>query len=331
VKIGIAGLGFMGATHVAAIQKIPGLELAAVCTTNERALSGDLTEVGGNLDLAPAKYDFSALHKCREWRDLVADAELDAVDICLPTDLHTEVAIAALERGKHVLCEKPMALNRADCDRMIAAAKSAGRVLMIGQVLRFWPEYEVLRDAVREKRYGAVRQVEFRRSAGLPDWSRWLPQEARSGGAVVDLLVHDIDQAVALFGMPKTVSAKSLGAEDTIDAALDYGEGGPPVRIKGGWLPVGTPFSMGFRLEAERGTLELGGDGLFLEDEAGRRAMEAPKGDGYRNELAYFAECCSRGLRPERCPPEESAAGIALALLLKDSRAKEGQTIQCSD
>src|SRR4051794_29013209 len=95
VKIGIIGLGFMGATHISVIKDIEGLKLAAVCTTNERALQGDLTQVGGNLDLPPAKYDFSAVRKYREWEQLVADREIDAVDICLPTDLHTRVAIAA--------------------------------------------------------------------------------------------------------------------------------------------------------------------------------------------------------------------------------------------
>src|SRR5579872_1499481 len=115
----------MGATHIAAIGQTPGIELAGICTTNERALTGDLTEVGGNLDLPPAKYDFSSLHKYRNWRELVADAELDAIDICLPTNLHAEVAIAALERGKHVLCEKPMALDTADCARMLDAAEKA--------------------------------------------------------------------------------------------------------------------------------------------------------------------------------------------------------------
>jgi predicted dehydrogenase len=329
VKIGIAGLGFMGATHIGAIQKIPGLELGAVCTTNERALGGDLTDVGGNLDIPGAKYDFSAVHKCRQWPELVADSDVDAIDICLPTDLHAEVTIRALEAGKHVLCEKPMALNSEDCSRMIEAARSAGRVLMIGQVLRFWPEYVSLREAVENEKYGPARSVEFRRSAGLPDWSRWLPREERSGGAVVDLLVHDIDQAIALFGMPETVSARSMGSVDTIDARLQYANG-VEVRIKGGWLDPGEKFSMGFDMAAERGTLRLDSGGLTLTDATGTQPVKTEEGDGYQRELAYFAECCRRNLKPDRCPPEQSAQGIALALVLKESRKREGHTLRCS-
>jgi predicted dehydrogenase len=330
VKIGIAGLGFMGATHIGAIKKIPGLELAAVCTTNERALTGDLTEVGGNLDIPPERYDFSALHKSRDWHQLIADSEVDAIDICLPTDLHAEVAIGALEGGKHVLCEKPMALTDGECQRMIEAARRAGRVLMIGQVLRFWPEYVTLREAIENHTYGTVRSVEFRRSAGLPDWSRWLPREERSGGAIVDLLVHDIDQAIALFGMPETVTARSMGPVDTIDAVLDYGNH-VQVGIKGGWLPVGEKFSMGFTMRAEDGTLRLDTDGLKVVDETGTRSATVEEGDGYQRELAYFAECCQCGLQPDRCPPEQSAQGITLTRLLKESRKREGETLRCSD
>jgi predicted dehydrogenase len=320
----------MGATHIAALNNIPGLELGGVCTTNERALTGDLTEVGGNLDLPPARYDFSSVHKCKEWRELIADRELGAIDICLPTDLHAEVALAALAAGKHVICEKPMALNTAQCRQMIEAADQAGHVLMIGQVLRFWPEYVALREAVKQRQYGAVQAVLFRRSAGLPDWSRWLPREERSGGAVLDMLVHDIDQAISLFGLPETVSARGMGPVDTIDATLSYASG-VKVEIKGGWLPAGEPFSMGFHLKAEHGELQLDASGLFVQKDDGRHPIQPEAGSGYQRELAYFAECCRSGSKPQECPPEESAQGIALALLLKESRKREGQTLRCSD
>ena len=149
VKIGIAGLGFMGATHLNAYSKIPDVKIAAVYSNNERALSGDLTQIGGNLNRNYGVHDFFAVRKYREWRDLIEDPRVDAIDICLPTDLHASVAIAALEADKHVLCEKPMALSAEDCDRMIAAAEKRNRVLMIGQVLRFWPEYRYLEHFVK--------------------------------------------------------------------------------------------------------------------------------------------------------------------------------------
>lgn len=321
----------MGAMHLGAFAKIPDTELKAVCTSGGRALTGDLSEIGGNLQREQTQYDFTNVKQYTNWRELVVDADVDAVDVCLPTDLHAAVALAALAAGKHVLCEKPMALTTSDCDRMIAAAKDANRILMIGQVLRFWPEYLYLHDFVTSGRYGAVVSATFVRSCGIPDWSKWLTNEARSGGAVVDLLVHDIDQALMLFGMPDRVAAKKLGDVDGVMSTFIY-PNGPEVRVQGGWMLPGAPLKMTFQVRAERGELELAPDGLFLTDASGQRApVKAPGQDGYEAEVAYFAECCRDGKKPERCLPEDSARAVKVALLLKQSRAKEGEQLKCSD
>jgi predicted dehydrogenase len=326
----MVGLGFMGATHLGAFSKIPDVQIAAVCTNNAKALHGDLSDIGGNLKRESGVYDFSAVRKYTDWRDLVMDKELDAVDICLPTDLHPAVAIAAMAAGKHVLCEKPMALTMADCERMMTAAEEHKRVLMVAQVLRFWPEYRYLQDFGRRKEYGAIRSATFVRQCGLPDWSRWLPVEARSGGATMDLLIHDIDQALLLCGMPQRVAAKKLGDGDALTATLLY-PGGPEVRIQGGWFAPGMPFAMSFQVRAERAELELRPDGLMLSDATGQRTKVETEGDGYDAEIGYFADCCRTGAQPERCLPRESAQAVKVALLLKQSRAMGGEQITCSD
>jgi predicted dehydrogenase len=323
------GLGFMGATHFKAFSAMQGVSVAAVCATNPRALEGDLSQVGGNLGRAAGKYDFSAIRKYHEWPDIVNDAGLDAVDICLPTDMHLPVTLAALKAGKHVLCEKPMALSSAECDEMLAAARESGKILMIGQVLRFWPEYKYLRTFVQGGQYGSVRAATFVRRGGTPDWSKWLLDEKRSGGALLDLLVHDIDQALDIFGDPAKVAAKSLGEIDTVSATLLY-PGGPEVRIQGGWFPAGTPFAMGFHVTAERGELELAPSGLRLNDASGTaQSIELEGPDAYESEVRYFVECCQAGKAPERCPPEASAKAVKLALLMKESRTEGGKQIEC--
>lgn len=325
----MAGLGFMGATHLAAYLKIAGVQVAAVCAGNARALSGDLSGSGGNLGQRSGVHDFSNMHTCSDWRDLVEDAALDAIDICLPTDLHADVAMAALESGKHVLCEKPMALTATDCERMIAAAERSKRVLMIAQVLRFWPEYVALSDFVKSRQYGAVRSAMFVRRCGVPDWSRWLPDEKRSGGAVLDLLIHDIDQALMLLGMPERVAAKSMGGVDTLMATFLYVDR-TEVRVQGGWFAAGTPFSMSFQIRAERGEMELTPEGLMLSDMSGmRKRIETGNTDAYEAQLKYFVECCGTGERPQRCTPEESARAVEVALLLKESRARGGEQLKC--
>jgi predicted dehydrogenase len=319
----------MGAMHLGGFAKLPGVEVAAVCSENPKALAGDLSHIGGNLVVAARAYDFSAVKKYTRWQDLIADADLDAVDICLPTDLHAEVTIAALRAGKHVLVEKPMALTMADCDRMLAAADESRRIFMVGQVLRFWPEYRYLHAFGKEKQYGALRSATFVRQGGLPDWSKWLPVDARSGGAVVDLLIHDIDQALRLFGMPDRVTGKRLGEADSLAASLIY-PNGPEVRIQGGWFAPGSPFSMTFQVRAERAELEFSANGLTLSDDAGVRTKVEPEGgDAYAAEVAYFAGCCQRGEPPAECLPQESAQAVQVALLLKESRAKGGEQIKC--
>lgn len=330
VKIGIAGLGFMGSTHLDAYSKMEGVEVAAVCSGDARALTGDLRQAGGNLVRSHGMHDFSAVRKYEDWRDLTKDPQLDAIDICLPTDLHSAVAISALEAGKHVLCEKPMSLSADDCDRMIAASEKHNRILMVGQILRFWPEYRFLETFVKSGDHGRMRSATFVRRCGIPDWSRWLPDESRSGGAVIDLLTHDIDQALVLFGPPDRLAAKSMGGPDTLMATLIY-SGGPEVRIQGGWFAPETPLSMSFQVRADRAELEWTPSGLMLSDQAGkRRRIEPPAGDPYDLEILYFIGCCRTGQQPARCLPRESARAVKLALLLKESRAAGGQQLECS-
>jgi predicted dehydrogenase len=322
-------MGFMGVTHLSGYARIPGVSVAAISSGNPAVLAGDLSKIGGNIKREGGPLNISEARKYTDWRELAADPQLDAVDICLPTDMHAAVTVAALKAGKHVLCEKPMALSAAECTEMQEEAARQKRVLMIGQVLRFWPEYVYLQRFGKGKEYGTIRSVTFVRQCGLPDWSKWLPVEAQSGGAVIDLLIHDIDQALLLCGMPQKVSAKQLGEHDALMATLIY-PGGPEVRIQGGWFQAGAPLKMTFQARAERAELEFGADGLVLRDSVGQRTnIKAEGGDGYDAEVAYFVECCRAGKAPERCLPQESAQAVRLALLLKQSRAKNGEQIAC--
>jgi len=325
----------MGATHIQAMTSVPGAVLAAVAARNEKALSGDLSEAGGNLDRGAAVVDFSGVAKFQDWRAMITTSDVEAVDICLPTEFHCEATLLAFEHGKHVLVEKPMALTAAECSEMLAAAHRAGKTLMVAHVLRFWPEYLELRRSIDNGGLGAVRRAIFERLCGLPDWSKWLTDSARSGGAIVDLLIHDVDQAIALFGLPQEVECRSVEAVDTIEAVLLYSSG-LEVRIRGGWYPSGTPFSMGFEVEGTRGTMKLEGGRLEVKNSAearntatGWEPVTVPKGDGYESEIAYFVDCCREGRAPSRCLPEDSARAVQLSILLRQARLEEGRRLPC--
>ncbi len=317
----------MGAAHVAAISAYPAAKLVAVAGREEKTRNGDFSDVGGNQSLGKRVFDFSDVRKYSDWRGVIDDKDVEAVSICLPSNYHCEATLAALSAGKHVLCEKPMALTSSDCDRMLAAAADEKRILMVGHVLRFWPEYLALRKFVEK---GGVRYAMFNRRCALPAWSPWLHDDLHSGGAVLDLLIHDIDQILSLFGMPERVTAKRIGEHDALMASFLY-PGGPEVRLQGGWFESGVPFSMSFQVRSATGEMELTPDGLMLSDSTGVRSrVDVEQQDGYQTEVHYFLDCCRSNTQPLFCPPNESAKAVKVALALKQSRAFDGEQISCN-
>jgi len=336
MKIGVIGLGFMGRTHLQALRNIPQAQVVMVASDDPVALSGDLTGATGNLGTSGERFDFSGMRKYSDWQDAVRDPDVEAVDLCLPTYLHAPAAIAALEAGKHVLVEKPMALNGEEADRMLEAAARAGRILMTAHVLRFFPEYMPLVDLQRSGRMGPARAALFRRRCAAPTWGTWLKDPAKSGGGVFDLLIHDVDMAIHLFGLPEAVSATGYtNAELGLDLVTGtfYYNNGFTVVITGGWHHTGSyPFSMEYTVSFEEGTLEYSSQGRppTLYTRSGEEQhLPVPDKDGYQAEIEYFLECASQGKRPERCPPEESAAAVKLTRLMAEARAQQGERLPC--
>jgi len=335
MKFAVLGLGFMGSTHLRALRAIPGVEVAAVCSLDERALSGDLTAIQGNIGGPGERLDFSGVRKYREPEPAVDLPDIDAVDICLPTSFHGDIAVRALRAGKHVLVEKPMALDGPTADRMVDEAGKQGRVLMAAQVVRFLPAYAALRDELRRGGLGVVRSAVFRRRCAAPAWGGWLMDPAQSGGGIFDLLIHDADFCLHLFGKPEALLAtgfEDLGAGiDCAEAQLFYPHG--VVTVAGGWHhPKAYPFSAEYTVVADGGTVEhnaatpvpmvYGRDGRS-------RALPLSGVDGYAAEIEYFVECCRTGRTPELCPAWESAAAVKLMRLIMEARGRNGEKIEC--
>ncbi len=310
----------MGATHLEALRAAPGARLAGVVTRNAARDAPKLPAGVGCLTLEAA----------------LADASIDAVDICLPTHLHARVAIDALRAGKHVLVEKPMALDLASAEAMAAEAERQGRILMTAQVLRFWPAYVALRETLVANQFGPVRHARFERRAAVPAWGPWLKDPALSGGGAFDLLIHDVDMCLHLFGPPSGVAAvehvDAIAGSSLLDAQLYYP--GMVAHISGGWQHPGAfPFRMEYTVTFERATAEYSSMGrpatLYCAHET--RPLETGAGDAaaaaYAGEIAYFADCCRTGRAPRLCPPRESAAAVALTLLLLEASHENGEKI----
>ncbi len=338
MRIALLGLGFMGSTHLKALQNIPDAQIVAVASDDPVKLTGDLTTVHGNLGVDTAlKYDFSNYRKYADWAEVMNDPDVEAVDLCLPTHMHAPAALAALRAGKHVLIEKPMGLNGEETDAIMAEAEKSDRIVMTAQVLRFFPAYVALADVVKTGLLGSVRTALFRRRCAAPVWSTWLAEPKLSGGGVFDLLIHDVDQCLYLFGMPESISAAGyvdlkMGI-DVINAEFHYPDI-PSVSIMGGWHhPKAYPFSMEYTVVCDGGTVDYNSAGraptLF-----GANSVESLLGvrerDAYEAEIAYFVECCVQNKRPTLCPPEESAAAVKLARLMLDARERKGEHIKCN-
>lgn len=324
----------MGSTHLKALARIPGVQIAAVMDTIEARLSGDLSGIQGNLGGRGQAMDFSAMRKYRSIEEIVADPDLDAVDVCLPTCFHAGATMAALRAGKHVLCEKPMALDGCTADAMCAEAERQKRILMIAQVVRFIPAYAGLAQLVKTGRLGTVRWAFFRRRTSVPTWGPWEFDKSKSGGGIFDLLVHDVDMALMLFGAPQAIS--SVGHEDMphgidmITSNFHYG-GGPAVTITGGWHHVGEyPFSMEYTVIGDNGVVEFSSAGrpatVYWSD-GKKELLPAPEVDCYQAEIGYFVECCEAETAPAVCPPAESATSVKLAKLMVDARESEGMKV----
>src|SRR5262245_29443540 len=205
VRIGIVGIGFMGMIHYLAAGKVKGARVTALCSRDQKKLDGDWRGIRGNFGRPGQVMDLGKIKKYQQLDDLLADPDIDLVDVCNPTHLHPETALAALRAGKHVLVEKAIALEPREADAMLKAADKAGKLLMVAHVLPFFPEFAYAAEAVRSGAHGKLLGAHFTRVISRPDWSADIGDAAKTGGPAVDLHIHDTHFIGLLCGVPARV------------------------------------------------------------------------------------------------------------------------------
>lgn len=315
-RVILVGCGFMGRMHANVYRLLKNAEVVAVVDRIAAKAEAFGREFGvpGYGDLASA----------------LAAQDADAVDICVPTDLHKQLTLEAAAAGKHVFCEKPMALTVADADAMIEACRTAGVRLMIGHCIRFWPEYAYLKKVVDDRSLGKLLSINLTRFGEFPSWSQdnWLADEKRAGGGALDMHIHDTDFALYLLGSPHEMC--SFGSVDERGVGQIFTtmrKGTAIAHLEGGWnLPPKTPFKMAFRAIFERGTIFMDGGPLTV-IENGREPMHpeftkmsADGGGnisdlgGYYVELNEFIECLTENRDFRICTPESSRESLRVAL-----------------
>ncbi|MFP6603230.1 MAG: Gfo/Idh/MocA family oxidoreductase [Pirellulaceae bacterium] len=280
IRVGIAGVGFMGWMHYLAYRERDDIQVTALCTRNQAKLDGDWTSIQGNFGPPGEQVDTSAMSKYQEVEALLANPELDVIDVCLPPHLHKSVCLAALEAGKHVFCEKPLALNAEDCDALVAAAEGAGLQLLVGHVLPFMPEFEFLYKAVQQGTYGKLLGGRFERVISDPLWLKDFYDMEKVGGPLIDLHVHDAHLIRLLFGMPTRVTSQGRLRDDTVEycnTLFHFEDSSLVVSATSGVLnQQGRPFMHGFEVHFEEATVQFQFAGYLDEPETNQLKVLMP-------------------------------------------------------
>ena len=328
IRVGVIGIGFMGKTHISIYSKNPRSKVVAFCDFDPRKAAGDWSAGGGNLgDAAKLGVDPASLKAHRTPEDLIADPDVDLVDICLPTYVHAKYAVKALQAGKHLICEKPLTVNLDESDRIVAAAKKAKGYMMPAHCMRFWPEWVWLRDAVKKKTFGRLHSLVLRRYASTPTWTAksWILNAKLSGSALFDLHIHDTDFVRFVLGDPQAVFSVGNGGKATrngIDHVVTtylYNNKKQLVVAEGGWNADPTyGFTMRYTAVFDKATadFDIGREGkTLLLHRAGAKEAEVVKTEtqnGWELEIEYFLRCIEQKKAPKEITAAEARKSVAL-------------------
>jgi len=323
-KVAVVGFGFMGMTHALNILKNGNLKLVAIVDKNPEIIEKNLTAKSGNF--STGNIDPAALKNIRKYSDFdecIENEELDAVHLCVHTNLHYPLAKKALLHNKNVFLEKPFCLNLKEGEELLKLAEEKQKILMVGHVVRFMSPYQKLKEWVDSKEFGDLKFLSLSRLSGVPAWGQWKEKQVRgtSGGALFDLVIHDIDFAGYVLGLPSNIKCNylpgALSDYDYISAMWSYKDKDVHVKIEGGnTFPENFPFQAGYIARFEKACViynTMKGNVIQIADD--KNSKEVPAGDsgaGYFNEIAYFAHCMENNLQPTECMPASSLQSIQL-------------------
>jgi len=328
LRIGIIGLGWFGEIHAETIRGVPSLELAALCTRTEDRLGA-----------LGSKFGVGKLY--RDYRDMLADPEIDAVSICTMWDQHTEPAIAALEAGKHVFLEKPIASTVEDAKRIVEASRSAKGILFIGHIVRFNPRYRMAKQAIEAGRIGKIVALSSRRN--IP--AAWTPTILDKIGPIVGDAIHDTDIMLWFTGSrivsayAQTVDVRGLRHPDIGQTMFRFASGATATLETVWCMPEKTPFDIDERMSiiGTEGIIHVqdtfpnlgivGADKLHSPDTTYWPMFEGVRGGALRDEFAYFAACALKGEVPTIGRPDDAVAALEATLAAEES-ARTGEVVK---
>ncbi len=302
LKIALVGVGGISGAHIPAWDEMENAELVALC------------------DIRPERMEkYESKRHYTDFDEMLNNEEIDILDICLPTYLHADYAIKAMERGINVICEKPISMKEDDVDRVYSTAKKYNVKFMVAHVLRFWPEYELLKEIYDSKKYGKLLSGTMTRLGCYPKWSwdGWMMDEKRSGLVPFDLHIHDLDYMVYAFGVPEVKYKYRSKLSDQDFLTINYDFGDFSINTEASWYSTCYPFTAEFRFQFEDAVVanENGKMIIYCRDdvkidlseeaEGDTGNINLPKSDAYANEIQYFFDCVANDKPVEKFEPEQ--------------------------
>lgn len=309
MRVAIVGPGHMGARHAGAVTRT-GHELVAVVGRRQEAA-----------DALAAKY---GARGTTDYASVLADKSVDAVIVATPTYLHRPYAVQAAEAGKHVFCEKPIALTLEDGHAIIDACKKAGVRLGIGHALRYFPSYANATAIVKSGKLGKPGVVRSARYNRYPrGGNNWFAEVDKSGGVVLDLNIHDFDWLRWTFGEVASVFTRmKTGPEYAYALTVMRFDDGTICHVEGSWAHNG--FRAAYEIAGSAGMLSFDGDKQVPLVVKSRKEAGAGPGvvipdnplaeDPYVMQLKDWLDG-----RPMRLVPEDGLAAIAIGLAALES------------
>ncbi|GAA0468112.1 Gfo/Idh/MocA family oxidoreductase [Alkalibacillus silvisoli] len=322
LNVAIVGLGFIGKAHLDAYQKVKGAQVHTICT---RGSTGQ-----GKME-NQLNYDIVS-----DFNSVLNNPEVDIVDLCIPTYLHEEYILKAAKAEKHIICEKPLTLTEESAERIIQVIEESKVRLFVGHVLRFWPEYQALKGYIDQGKLENVDWFHAQRLGQSPSWSDWFKDPNKSGGALFDLHIHDVDFAYSLFGSVESVySAGQQNDQKAWSQVLTtlYFKNGVKATIEASHkMPIGYPFTMSYRAQSPSKTLSYmmkAGENINDTETSkhtfeffnglGKESVATSKQDPFELELQYFVDCLNNKQSNDVIPNSEVREVIRIMNAIQDS------------
>jgi predicted dehydrogenase len=318
-RIGFIGAGGIARTHMKYLAAMENVEIIAAADISERALAG-------------AKAQYNIAHVYTDYQEMLQEQhDMDAVSVCTPNGLHAPNTIAALQAGKHVLVEKPMAMNAAEAQSMLETSRRAGKHLVVGFQSRFDPRTRLVRDQVQRGNFGGIMyaRAQALRRRGIPNWGVFGRKDLQGGGPMIDIGVHILETAHYMIGSPRPVAVtgntwtflgdkpsdihsvwpnwdyRSYTVEDFAVGMIRF-ETGALLTIEASFVAHIEQDIFNVQLFGEKGGANWEETKLFIDQSGYMMNVKPgfmPDGDPFAYKMRHFVEVC-QGIRENESPGE---------------------------